>query len=288
MKTLKTNSYFTLLLLYSIVFALTLTGCGSSQGMGRREKKEARQFIEAYRMIPRGSVTANGELVITNTSISSFFDDITLPIRYTKCEGQGVSLSVRPFGVLEAFRISVTDRELLIVDRLSRRYSHTSLSSLSTRIASSFVGINLHAPRALLSNDPFSAKGYGSDALYGLRFTYSPGRGVTFGNNTPLIRLSLSQDHELIESVYEFGSEDVKTSLRAKYEDFTSSDDVSSFPLKMIFNVGNNKGEVEFIINLGEVHPYTGDKITTTPPEGYHEVTLSEMRKIIASFSGSQ
>ena len=263
-------------LLLSLTFSLlVLTGCGSLSGLS--SSPEARAFISEYRNIPPRSLTAGGTLTLD----AGLEEQLTVPIQYINHSDLGVSLSVRPLGVMEAVRVTVTDKEVLVLDRLNKRYARASLDGLSTQIASSLLGFNPYALKAFLGNEPFSEKAQGPSSLSKLR--YAGGEGIyKFYEESPRIELLFNDRRELTRSYYEPA---VNTSLQADYSEFAPLGTGGRFPMRTNLTVEMGIKDYHFDLNLENLRPYAGQEITTVPPSGYSEISIGDMWDILGFVS---
>lgn len=253
--------------------ALLLAGCGTFGGLGLGTSPEARTFIDGYRKLPERSLTANGTLTLD----AGLEEQLTVPVQYINHSRLGVSLSVRPLGAMEAVRITVTDEEMLVLDRLNKKYARTSLDGLTTKIASSLFGFNPYAIRSVLGNEPFSENGYGADALNKLK--YAPDRSsIRFFDNRPRIELSFDADRNLTRSYYEPA---INTSILADYTDFRRIHNGTTFPSRTNLTIELGIRDYHFDLRLRDIRPYAGQEITTVPPAGYAEISISEMKDIL-------
>ena len=266
--------YISVLLTLSLSL-LTLTGCGALSSLN--SSPEARAFISEYRNIPSRSLTAGGTLTLD----AGLEEQLTVPVQYINHSDLGVSLSVRPLGVMEAVRVTVTDKEILVLDRLNKRYARASLGGLSAKIASSLLGFNPYALKAFLGNEPFSEKAQGATSLSNLK--YAGEQGVyKFYDERPRIELLFNDRHELTRSYYEPA---INTSLQANYSEFAPLGTGGRFPMRTNLTVEMGIKDYHFDLNLENLRPYSGQEITTVPPSGYSEISIGDMRDILGFVS---
>ena len=263
--------------------ALTaLTSCGSLGGLSLGTSREVSAFITETDRRSDRSFTASGRLTLDYGDA----DQITVPVRYTLGGSLGVALSVRPLGIMEALRITVTDKEMLVIDRLNKRYMRAELGSISTKLASSLLGFNPHAVKAMLSNEPFSEKNYGPRSLSKLTFSdrrQETGGTYLFYDEKPRLELTFDEGKNLVRSYYEPA---INTGLLAEYDAFVPVPGlVYTFPSLISYSLEMGIDDYRFDLRLDELLPYSGQEITTVPPAGYSELSISDMRQILGFLS---
>ena len=261
------------ILLALIPLLVLLSSCGTLRGLGLGFSPEARSFEKAYRSLPDRNLTAQGTLTIdTGTG-----EPITVPAQLVRHADLGVVLSVRPLGVMEAARITVTDEEILILDRLNKRYFHAEFDSFTTKTFSSLFSINPRAIRSLLANEPFSEKDSGKEALSRLTFSVEP-PGYKFTNKDPRIELTFDSSLNLTRSYYEPGG---NASFLAEYSDFRTLPNLSSFPALLSLTMEAGIDDHRFDLRLEEIRPYSGQEIETDPPAGYSRLSLKQITDVV-------
>lgn len=264
-------------LLSLLVLTSLLSSCGTLGSLGLGSNPEARVFINDFSRMPDRNLTAGGSL----TFDAGLEEAVTVPVQFIAHSRLGVLLSVRPLGVMEAVRVTVTDREMLILDRLNKRYARMSLGSTSTKIASSLFGFNPYALKSLLGNEPFSDKSYGADALGKLKFSSERGR-YKFTDSRPRIDLTFDEMKRLTRSYYEPA---INMSILADYGDFRGLAGGGAFPSQINMAVEMGIKDYRLNLRLRDIRPYAGQEITTVPPSGYSEMSMSDMTDVLGFVS---
>jgi hypothetical protein len=197
-------------------------------------------------------------------------------------KNRAVQLSVQPLFGIEAFRMTVSEDSLLIVDRLNRQYALESTRDMQGNARPDF---NFHNLQAIFTNSIFLAGKTHIDPADYRRFSVEKTSRIALIQTTDRqgVQYLFSGDyHGQIQSLYIAPEKDSRMSLLSDYSDFRAISASRLFPMQMRMTVKTAPGS-EMQLNI----VYSGIKLDTPLelnfdiPAKYRRIRLADALNLL-------
>ena len=199
-------------------------------------------------------------------------------------KGQSIQISLRDpiLGIMEAFRITLTPEEIIIVDRINKRYLAESMKDVQAKAPFDF---NFYSFQALLSNQLFIAgkENISPDdyASYQIKEDQFFAYIKSIDSHNMEYYFQSDYTHRILKTqMYkkEWGS-----GIQWDYENFGLTDNRKLFPMSMKMELNMPDDTVYMNFALSNVAIDKGLDIDVSFPAKYRKVSLEEMIKQITS-----
>jgi hypothetical protein len=284
MRHLRQNSkfLFSFLLAGIIVF---LSGCKTSRpttsiSLSRMEKEERIKSIQ-YQATPFNTISSSLRFSI-KPGMGKSATSLSAQLRIIK--DQHIQLSIRvPFLGTEAARISVTPEQVIIIDRINRRYVSEPMQTVKEKTAFDF---DFYSLQALLTNQLFIA---GKPSL-------SPENYNSFNlsEDEHLVKLN-NKDNQGIN--YNFMSDYTNRILQTEiyknkeeanfsllYQDFGLTSNRRLFPMKMTMELTVPDDLITLNLSFNNVDIDANFNLDTSIPGNFQPMGIEQVIKLIQSF----
>ena len=261
------------ILLAIIVCMVLLASCGTTRQnvrtVGSRPALTKREFIERYRQLedptPRD---AKGKI-----SLSTKGESRSIGIRWTMARDKGFALSIRPMGLLEVARMTITPRRIVLLDRTSKEAFVSEDPDELSELFKDLTGYKSSMLNGVLTNTPFSTQEVGADALEKMKMSIENGL-YHFYQKKGKIEIShfFDADMNLVETGLTVGGKDIG---RVTYRDFEREGvGYKSFPTGIDLLLLFTKTPTQLTINLDRSSQKRVESIDDSVPKGYRRLGL--------------
>lgn len=162
---------------------MILGSCGTStrsvSTVGSGQLTE-RQFINAYQaMREYPLINARGTISLYADYGDKILNLPGIGMRWFLERDNSFEISIRPVSFIEAGRLSATNDEILLQDRMNKLYYHQRSARRSLGSLVTLAGLDPQMAEAVIQHRPFSFVEIGVGALERMRFSHEKG-GYTF------------------------------------------------------------------------------------------------------------
>lgn len=264
--------------LFLLFITIALGGCALLKRSNSLPVKGHRSFpllsrsecLQEYKAIPSltTSVEAKGEITIEKKG-----KKVSFPVRYYLDPGKALVLSVRPVSFLEVLRITVTDEELFILDKVNKQYFLLDKDSPMKYMAKLLFPLGLDAIIALITNEPFGFNGVGKGVLHSFDFSSDETTGYLFTQKNRFIKTEIR--HQLSRNLTLTRSEIQSPSFKLTLEREGFSKEYA-LPFLTSVTIEKPKERLIFSVVLDDIRVKKMPPLLT-PPTGYTRVDFSDI-----------
>lgn len=198
------------------------------------------------------------------------------------------SLSVRPLGLIEVGRLTITPKKLLVVDRFNKQAFRTSVGVATNIFSQIFAGWDLAALQCMLLAQPFTPSKQGAEAIDGMEYVpNSSGFTLTKKEGKVVVRLDYSPlpAPRLREAHIYYGSK-VERVLSCFYERYQPVGQSDIFFPKIItlktYPDRDIKEQTLVTLTLDKtLEKLPAEAPSTDIPKGYRSVSWAEVISMI-------
>lgn len=261
-----------------------MTGCGTSRrattviGTVGAEALSKGDFLRTYNQ------KAEPQVIDAKGYISALFDgkEVGVGARWSLKRDEEFVLSLRVFGLMEAGKLTVTQNNLTVIDRMGKR--GLALDNLSETLSRELKAYNID-PRiltAMAHHRPFSNKVVGGSALKGMDFSIGSHEGLyRFEDKKHRIIHDFDNGLNLIRSFVTLPSGEM---INIEYSDFVLiSPQIRPYPKSMILTVipTDVRKQAKVQIQLDNISTRFSQRVDTSIPDGYKRMTVDQLKDLI-------
>ena len=261
------------IIIFSFVVLIAVTACKPKQRIIYSTKPvEDKENNQLFSDINTNTFDFNTFSSRLNMSLTSGTRSVSSRANLRMIKDSAILISVQPLFGVEVVRLYIDPNNILILDRMNKRYVKESLISLKEKYP---VGFDFYTLQSILTNSPFvSGKSSVEDSDYRkFNITQDPESDIeysfTVNGNDRITFTHLMQYKK-------------QQSLQWAYDNFAILGN-NSFPHKMnaVITSKSRKIDAEFLFS--EIVTNVPVQITSQVPESYSKTSLDEILKIIAS-----
>lgn len=268
------------LLLIALLYLLT--GCGTRRYIGQEHAGLHKQaFIQQYEA--KGAaltqLDARGKIALFLPPPSA--EEISVSMRWSYKAQELFVLSLRPLGLIEVGRLSVTPDRLVAIDRTGRRGSVIDNPGQTAGELLAPYGIDVQLLSALAAHQPFTPTRLGIEALKDMHYSLTERGEYRFSYNKGGNEISHLFDRQLnlIESIIAHRGKEVG---RVSYGAFTLvQNGMRPYPTEITLESLSSEHPVKVVVTLMSF----GDQISQQPdhslPGGYTQLSLQEVINLL-------
>lgn len=272
------------IIIFSFLVMIAVTACKPKQRIIYSTKPvEDKENNQLFSDINTNTFDFNTFSSRLNMSLTSGTRSVSSRANLRMIKDSAILISVQPLFGVEVVRLYIDPNNILILDRMNKRYVKESLISLKEKYP---VGFDFYTLQSILTNSPFvSGKSSVEDSDY---------RKFNITQTSDLNYYLTSKDPESdIEYSFTVNGNDRITfthlmqykkqqSLQWAYDNFAILGN-NSFPHKMnaVITSKSRKIDAEFLFS--EIVTNVPVQITSQVPGSYSKTSLDEILKIIAS-----
>ncbi|MDO4790525.1 MAG: DUF4292 domain-containing protein [Porphyromonas sp.] len=240
--------------------------------------------IEAINSQPQVEILEGRGGIAIKTSKSNVSSRCVLHVS----KDQYASLSVRPLGLIEVGRMTITPKKLLVVDRFNKQAFRTSVGVATNMFSMIFAGWDLAALQCILLAQPFTPSKQGEKAIAGMEYVpNASGFTLTKKEGKVVVRLDYSPlpAPRLREAHVYYGSkvERVLSCFYDRYQPIGQSE--TFFPKKITIKTYPDREEkAQSLITLTldkTLEKLPAEAPSTDIPKGYRSVSWAEVISMI-------
>ncbi|HHX31262.1 MAG TPA: DUF4292 domain-containing protein [Bacteroidales bacterium] len=193
-----------------------------------------------------------------------------------------IQISVQPLFGVEMFRFYIDPYQVVLLDRMNKRYVEETISSLKEHYP---VGFDFYTLQSMLTNSLFIT---GKN-----RVEYNDYRMLRYAQTSDLNYTITGKDHDSgIDYSFNVNGDDRivytqllhnenQLSLKWSYDEFAQMTE-SIFPHRMMVAITTQKRKLDSELRFSGIEINEPFSISTSIPNGYRKVAISDILKIIA------
>lgn len=261
-----------------------MTGCGISRrattviGTGGSDFLSKGDFLRTYNQ------KEEPQVVDAKGYVSALFDgkEVGVGARWSLKRDEEFVLSLRVLGLMEAGKVTVTQNNLTVIDRMGKR--GLALENLSETLAHELKVYNID-PRiltALAHHRPFSNKMVGGSALKGMDFSVDIQKSLyRFEDKKHRIIHEFDNGLNLIRSLVTLSGGEF---ISIEYSDFVLiAPQIRPYPKSMVLTVtpSDVRKQARIQIELDNISTRFSQRVDTSIPDGYKRMTVDQLKDLI-------
>ena len=193
-----------------------------------------------------------------------------------------IQISVQPLFGVEMFRFYIDPYNVILLDRMNKRYVEETLSSLKEHYP---VGFDFYTLQSMLTNAVFiTDKNIVEYTDYKMfRYTQTSDLNYYFTGKDPDSGIEYSftvNGDDKITNTLLLQSQD-QLSLKWDYDEFAEMPE-SIFPHRMMVSIATQKRKVDSELKFSGIEINEPFRISLSIPNGYRKVAIADILKIIA------
>lgn len=265
-------------LLLAVCFALCLHSCGSApkrvRSTGESASLSKSEFIQRYAsLVSPIKVDTKGRITFFSKGKSQ-----GATVRWHYVEHKGFSLSLRPMGLIEIARLTVTPNRIILLDRTAKEAFVSTTPQEVSDLIQDITGYDASSLSALVTNQPFSTGNSGVRALQEMKIKIERGRYCFYQTKKELdLRHYFDAQQNLIESIIAINGREI---ARINYSNFVKQTHGSrSYPANIDLQINWNESPIHLNVRLDKPGTITNKEIEEVVPDGYKHMGLLRVVK---------
>lgn len=242
------------------------------------EKANSELFIDIISNgINYNTFSSRLNLIITNGS-KTLSSKATLRM----VKDSAIQISVQPLFGVEMFRFYIDPQQVVLLDRMNKRYVEESISSLKEHYP---VGFDFYTLQSMLTNTLFitdkNRAEYNDYRMFRFNQTSDLNYSVTGKDSDSGIEYSFTVNgDDRIINTHLLNSPD-QMSLNWTYDEFAETTE-AIFPHRMMVSINTQKRRLDSELKFSGLEIDEPFSISISIPNGYRKVAVADILKIIA------
>ncbi len=218
-----------------------------------------------------------------NINITSGSRTLSSKATLRMVKDSSIQISVQPLFGVEMFRFYLDPYQVVLLDRMNKRYVEETISSLKEQYP---VGFDFYTLQSMLTNALFiTDKSRVENNDYRIfRYTQTSDLNYFLTGKDPNSGIEYSftvNGDDRITNTHLLHSQD-QMSLRWTYDEFAEITE-SIFPHRMLVSINTQKRKLDSELKFSGIAINEPLSISISIPNGYRKVAVAEILKIIAS-----
>ena len=262
--------------LYFLFFVLLTVACKSTKDAikispSSNAKVRFESYLEDQIRYESLQSKLNVEIVIGGKTLSS---RATLKIK----RDEFIQLSVQPILGIEMFRLVITPTNVLLIDKMNRRYLSESIDVFEDMIQ---MKMDFNLIQALFTNQMFIPYQKGRDLKFHFFDSETSEEGIKYipkKGNTYNCNFYLDIAAHLVQT--EVSDRGGQNRLLCSYQNFSPVDN-KPYPLKMILDFSSQIGNVQVTMGSSDIQLNQSIKANMSVSNRYQKVSLSQIKSML-------